>query len=119
MNAITNVQLKPNSGHDPKILRGIFTGLLHCALTVCSQKHQQEEIDFLVQNFVDNGYQKHKIIWILKEFQRKRSNPPPTPSKNTEPTQIVVFPEYLGYLQNCGSHLEMQDIRLFSKAFQT
>ena len=92
MNAITNVQLKPNSGHDPKILRGIFTGFLHCALTVCSQKHQQEEIDFLVQNFVDNGYQKHKIIRILKEFQRKRSNPPPTPSKNTEPTQIVVFP---------------------------
>ena len=49
-NAITNVQLKPNSGHDPKTLRGIFTGFLHRA-----QKHQQEKIDFLVQNFVDNG----------------------------------------------------------------
>ena len=90
-NAITNVQLKSNSGHDPKILRGIFTGFLHHALTVCSQQHQQEEIDFLVQNFVDNGYQKHELIRILNEFQRKRSNPPPTPSENTDPTQIAVL----------------------------
>ena len=38
-NAITNV-LKPNSGHDPKILRGIFTRFLQ----VCSQQHQQEKL---------------------------------------------------------------------------
>ena len=91
-NAITNVQLKPNSGHDPKILRGIFTGFLHRAFTVCSQQHQQEEIDFLVQNFVDNGYQKRELMQILNEFQRKRNNPPPTPPENTDPTQIVVLP---------------------------
>ena len=27
-NAITNVQVKPNSGHDPKVLKEIFTGFL-------------------------------------------------------------------------------------------
>ena len=35
--------------------------------------NQQEEIDFLVQNFVDNGYQKHKLIQIMNEFRRKKS----------------------------------------------
>ena len=38
------------------------------------------------------GYQKHELIRILNKFQRKRSNQPPTPSENTYPTQIVVFP---------------------------
>ena len=116
MNAITNAQLKPNSGHDPKLLREIFTGFLHRALTVCSQQHQQEEIDFLVQNFVNNGYQ--KLIWILNEFQRKRTNPPPTPSENTDPIQIVVLP-WVPKLSPKLRHSEIQDIRLFSKAHQT
>ena len=110
-NAIINVQIKPNSGHDPKILRGIFTGFLQHALSFCSQ---QEEIDFLVQKFVDNGNQKHKLI--LTNFNERKASRQPTPSENTDPTQTVG---YLDYLHNCGSHSEMQDIRLFSKARQT
>ena len=91
-NAITNVQLKPNSGHDPKILRGVFTGFLHRAFTVCSQQHRQEEIDFLIQNFVDNGYQKHELVNITNEFRRKRDNPSQTIPEENDPKQIVVLP---------------------------
>ena len=89
-NAIINVQIKPNSGHDPKILRGIFTGFLQHALSFCSQQYQQEEIDFLVQKFVDNGYQKHKLI--LTNFNKRKATCQPTPSENTDPTQTVVLP---------------------------
>ena len=39
-NAITNVQVKPNSGHDPKVLKGIFTGFLHRAHTICEGQNQ-------------------------------------------------------------------------------
>ena len=40
-NAITNVQVKPHSGHDPKILKGIFTDFLHRAYSTC-QSTQRE-----------------------------------------------------------------------------
>ena len=39
-NAITNVQVKPHSGHDPKTLKGIFTGFLHRACTVFKGQYQ-------------------------------------------------------------------------------
>ena len=54
-NVITNIQVKPNSGHNPKILRGIFTGFLHRAYTICKNQHQKDEIDFLISCFVENG----------------------------------------------------------------
>ena len=91
-NAITNVQLKPNSGHDPKILKGVFTGFLHRAYTVCSQQHQQEEIEFLITNFADNGYKKKELVNIANEFRRKRDNPQHTQSEDNDPKQIVVLP---------------------------
>ena len=47
-NAITNVQVKPNSEHDPKVLRGIFTGFLHSTLTNCKPTQREEEITFLI-----------------------------------------------------------------------
>ena len=60
-NAITNVQVKPNSGHDPKVLKGIFTGFLHRAHTVCEGQNQKDEIGFLVTCFVENGYDENEL----------------------------------------------------------
>ena len=71
-NAITNVQVKSNSGHDPKILRGIFTGFLHRAYNVCSAQYLQEEIDFLIDNFVDNGYDRNKLLKIASDYRKNR-----------------------------------------------
>ena len=117
-NAIINVQIKPNSGHDPKILRGIFTGFLQHALTFCSQQHEQEEIDFLVQKFVDNGDQKHELFRILNKFQRKTSNPPPTPSENTDQTQIVVLPWVPG-LSNNHHRVWMDDFKILGSGYNS
>ena len=38
----------PHSGHDPKVLRGIFTGFLHRAYTFCEGQRREEEVDFIV-----------------------------------------------------------------------
>ncbi|XP_065671904.1 uncharacterized protein LOC136089751 [Hydra vulgaris] len=46
--AITNVQLKPNSNINPNIIIGVFKGFLCRAKRICSQKHLQKKIDFLI-----------------------------------------------------------------------
>ena len=66
--------------------------------TVCSQQYRQEEIDFLIKNFVDNGYLKHELVSITNEFRRKRDNLSRT-KKEIDPKQIVVLPWVSG-LQN-------------------
>ena len=71
-NAITNVQVKPHSGHDPKVLRGIFTGFLHRAYTVCEGQHREEEVDFLIRCFAENGYRYDELHSIVRQFKKKR-----------------------------------------------
>ncbi|XP_065642690.1 uncharacterized protein LOC136074312 [Hydra vulgaris] len=48
--AITNVQLKPNSNINPNFIIGVFKGFLCRAKKICSQKHLQKEIDFLIDH---------------------------------------------------------------------
>ena len=59
--AITNVRIKPNSNHDPKILDGIFIGFIDRAHALCDEKHLDEEINFLMDIFVENGYNRKKL----------------------------------------------------------
>ena len=71
-NAITNVQLAPHSGHDPKILRGVFTGFLHRAYSVCEGNHLHDEIEFLIKCFIDNGYDERELRDIEHSYRQKR-----------------------------------------------
>ena len=82
-NAITNVQVKPHSGHDPKTLKGIFTGFLHRAYTVCKGQQQKEEVEFLLTCFEENGYD--------RSFEQKRAANQP-PITDDEPNKIVTLP---------------------------
>ena len=72
--AITNVQVKPQSGHDPKTLTGIFNGFLHRAYTICEGDRLEEEIEFLVNCFVENGYDERKLRSIVNLKNQKRTN---------------------------------------------
>ena len=54
--AITNIQIKPHSNNDPKILSEIFKGYVHRAYSICSDLHLQDEIGFLIKLFNENGY---------------------------------------------------------------
>ena len=92
-NAITNVQVKPHSGHDPKTLKGIFTGFLHRAYTVCKGQYQDEEIEFLVSCFNENGYDKDQLLEIVRSFKAKKETVNQQPVEDIdEPNKIVTLP---------------------------
>ena len=69
--AITNVQVKPHSGHDPKILKGIFIGFINRAHKICSEQHLNDEIEFLVQTFKENGYEENTLRTIFSQYKKK------------------------------------------------
>ena len=56
--AITNVQIKPTSSHDPRILQGVFKGFVHQAYRICSENYIEKELELLISVFEENGYQK-------------------------------------------------------------
>jgi hypothetical protein len=101
--AITNVQVKPQSSHDPRILRGIFKGFVHRAISICSENYIDKELDFLVTVFVENGYQQHDLLKIVEEVKFKLNQPritvtnnnianePTTPTNLTQ-TQTISLP---------------------------
>ena len=72
-NAITNVQVKPESSHDPQILKGIFQGFLYRAKSICSEKYFTQEVDFLVNVFVENGYKRDDLLKMVQEFKNKQN----------------------------------------------
>ena len=93
--AITNVQVKPNSSHDPRILRGIFKGFLHRAVSICSESYLDQEIDFLVNLFVENGYDKNDLTKIVHEFKSQRNQEEQANMDNddsNQPSQTISLP---------------------------
>ena len=56
-NAITNVQMKPHSFVNPSLIRGIFKGFVSTGKRLCSGKYLEEELNFLLDMFVDNECQ--------------------------------------------------------------
>ena len=77
--AITNIQIKPESCHDGKIKRGVFKGFILRAKAICSEQYLLEEMNFIKQIFMENGYTEEELESIIKETERKR------PKKNKDP----------------------------------
>ncbi|XP_066926268.1 uncharacterized protein [Clytia hemisphaerica] len=86
-NAITNVQVKPNSAHDPKVLKSIFSGFLNRAYRICDDRFRQEEIDFLINNFVENGYDRNTLTRIANDYDRTRNQ---TTDNRNDPEQLPI-----------------------------
>ena len=53
--AITNINIKPNSCIDPSITKSVLKGFVHRTHTICSEKYIKEETYFLVDMFVENA----------------------------------------------------------------
>ena len=96
--AITNVQVKPESSHDPRVLKGIFKGFVHRALRICSEKFFKKEIEFLVDVFTENGYQRNALRKMADDIidkNRPISNEPTTTEpnqQNDELTKRITLP---------------------------
>jgi len=66
--AITNLQLKPNSSINPSLIMGVFKGFLSRAKRICSEEFINDEINFLVEMFVENGYQRSMLRNIVTNY---------------------------------------------------
>ena len=69
--AITNIQVKHHSNHDPTILRGIFKGFVYRAFTICSETHIEEDLKLLINMFMQNGYKKDELLKSIEEVREK------------------------------------------------
>ena len=70
--AITEVQVKPTSCHDRTTLDGIFKGFLSRAKAICSPAFLQDEISFLINVFVENGYKRAELEQLVAKAERPR-----------------------------------------------
>ena len=107
--AITNVQVKPSSSHDPKILIGIFKGFLHRAYNICSEKYLDQEIEFLINVFMENGYRKLDLMKIAEEVKSKRNQ------KRSE----IVSVENITQIQNSTIETTKENIEENTEKKQT
>ncbi|XP_065642486.1 uncharacterized protein LOC136074113 [Hydra vulgaris] len=72
--AITNVQIKPRSCHDPKIIYGVFKGFIQRTFALCSKEHINHELKFLTEMFTENGYNKKILQNIVKKIKNNKQN---------------------------------------------
>ena len=86
-NAITNVQVRPESGHDPNILNGIFKGFVHQALKICSPQHLEDEMEFLVGVFKENGYDERVLRKWMRQVREKLDRRINTSTEANESTE--------------------------------
>ena len=66
--SIANIQIKPNSNIAPHIAMGVFKGFLSRAYKICTEKHLQSEIDFLIDIFTENGHNRNTLTNIATEY---------------------------------------------------
>ena len=66
--AITNVQIKPHSSINPSILDSVFKGFLVRAHRLCSPKHLEDEIAFLIDVFVENGHTRSNLLNMANSY---------------------------------------------------
>ena len=66
-NAITNVQIKPNLFVNSSLIKDILKGFLSRAKKLCSEKYIEENLNFLMDIFVEDGYDRNYLNSIVKE----------------------------------------------------
>ena len=91
--AITNVQIKPDSCHDEKVKYGVFKGFVHRARKICSEKYIEEELEFLVSMFMENGYEEKSLRRIIDDYQ-------PNVVRERDDTQKFVSLPYVSTISN-------------------
>ncbi|XP_066916006.1 uncharacterized protein [Clytia hemisphaerica] len=87
----TNKMNTPNTLWKPriqqKVLKSIFSGFLNRAYRICDDRFRQEEIDFLINNFVENGYDRNTLTRIANDYDRTRNQ---TTDNRNDPEQLRI-----------------------------
>ena len=100
--AITNIQIKNDSCHDDKIKDGIFKGYLVRAKSICSPQYLKEEVNFIKNVFIENGYDKDHLDKLIQDFNQKKTK------KKKENNRYTSMP----YIPNISNKLR----KAFKKA---
>jgi len=67
--AITNVMIKPTSSVDINMIRSVFKGFLARAKRICSENYLKDEIQFLIDMFVENGHNREMLEGIASTYE--------------------------------------------------
>ena len=98
--AITNVQIKPESCHDEKVKTDVFKGYIYRANKICSKKYLEEEINFIKDVFIQNGYEENKLDKLIEDM-RKKTNTQKNDSDTKKYTSLPWIPGLSGQLKKC------------------
>ena len=60
----------------PNASVSVFKGFLSRAYKICSERYIDEEIQFLVNVFTENGYERKSLEKITKKYLKVLQNPP-------------------------------------------
>ena len=102
-NAIINAQIKPHYFVNPSLIRGIFKGFVSRAIRLCSGKYLDEELNFLVDMFVENGHDRNYSNSIINENKHQAPNNENKDSKITKlPWIPIIGPKIRKELQKTG-----------------
>ena len=95
--AITNIQIKPNSCHDEKIKLGVFKGYISRAKAICSPVYLEQELDFIINVFVENGYERK----VLKNIVKNHGRPKREEEQNKHYVSLPWIPGLSTKLKKC------------------
>ena len=73
---MTNVQIKSNSSMAPNVSVSVFKGFLSRAYKICSERYIDQEIQFLIDVFTENGYERKTLEKIAKKCLNELQNSP-------------------------------------------
>ena len=91
--AITNVMIKPSSYVNPSLTTGIFKGFVTRAKRICSPQYLKDEIEFLLNVFVENGHNLESLKSIVSAMESVESASETTEDTSTDDaTPVVCLP---------------------------
>ena len=88
--AITNVKIKSNSNIAPSVSVSFFKGFLSRAYKIYSERYIDEEIQFLIDVFTENGYERKTLEKITRNYFKELQNPPVNNKNTSEDIDKVV-----------------------------
>ena len=88
--AITNVQIKSNSNMAPNVSVSVFEGFFSRTYKICSKRYIDEDIQFLINVFTENYYERKTLEKITKNYLNELQNPPVNNKDTSEYINKVV-----------------------------
>ena len=74
----------------PNVSVSVFKGFLSRAYKICSERYIDEEIQFLIDVFTENGYERKTLEKITRNYFKELQNPPVNNKNTSEDINKIV-----------------------------